>query len=120
MKMYTTVEKGEPNWWWVWYDGNYLSTYEVTHRLNEMTVELEELKEKNKELNIRNLDLISTGVLKYAQAENITINEVDGDYYVRDENLVGDKTIIIINSPDKEFNKKVADLLWGDVFAREV
>ena len=105
--MYTTVEKGEPNWWWVWYDGNYLSTYEVTHRLNEMTVKLEELKEKNKELDI-----------KYAR--DITITELDGDYYVRDENLVGDKTIIIINSPDKEFNKKVADLLWGNIFEREV
>ena len=118
--MYTTVEKGEPNWWWVWYDRNYLSTYEVVHRLNEMTVELEELKEKNKELDIKNLDLISTGVLKYARAENIIINEVDGDYYVRDENLVGDKTIITINSPDKEFNKKVADLLWGNIFEREM
>lgn len=53
MKMYTTVEKGEANWWWVWYDGNYLSTYEVVHRLNEMTLELEELREKNKELDIK-------------------------------------------------------------------
>lgn len=38
-----TVE-GEPTPWRVWYKGEVLSTYQVTHLLNELLDENEELK----------------------------------------------------------------------------
>lgn len=42
-KRYTTVETGKDNHWWVWYDGKALSTYEVTHLLNEYEDNKEDL-----------------------------------------------------------------------------
>ena len=48
---YTTVELYKPNKWGVWSDGKDLSTYEVTHLLNDLTLENEKLKKL--------LDLIS-------------------------------------------------------------
>ena len=50
VKMFTTVEKGEPNWWWVWYDGKYLRTYEVVTLLNEYTLKINDLIKENEEL----------------------------------------------------------------------
>lgn len=44
---YTTVEKGEPNWWWVWSDGNYLKTSEVVALLNKQDELIKDLYETN-------------------------------------------------------------------------
>lgn len=52
-KRYTTVELPKPNNWGIWYDGNYLSTYEVCHLLNEYVdakKENEQLKQDKKRL----------------------------------------------------------------------
>ena len=56
-KRYTTVELPKPNNWGIWYDGNYLSTYEVCHLLNEYVdakKENEQLKSRINELEIIN------------------------------------------------------------------
>lgn len=45
-KRYTTVELPKPNNWGIWYDGNYLSTYEVCHLLNEYV----DAKKENEQL----------------------------------------------------------------------
>lgn len=44
---YTTVEKGEPNWWWVWSNGNYLKTSEVVTLLNKQDELIKDLYETN-------------------------------------------------------------------------
>ena len=51
---FNTVEKGEPNWWWVWSDGKYLRTYEVVTLLNEYTLKINDLIKENQELKKEN------------------------------------------------------------------
>lgn len=45
-KRFTTVELPEPNRWGIWYDGAYLSTYQVCTLLNEYV----EVKKENNAL----------------------------------------------------------------------
>ena len=59
-KRFTTVELPKPNRWGIWYDGAYLSTYQVCILLNEyvdvrneneqLKSILEEMKDKNEEI----------------------------------------------------------------------
>ena len=59
-KRFTTVELPKPNKWGIWYDGAYLSTYQVCILLNEyvdirneneqLKSILEEMKDKNEEI----------------------------------------------------------------------
>ena len=52
-KRFTTVELPSPNRWGIWYDGAYLSTYQVCTLLNEyvdVKKENEQLRETNQEL----------------------------------------------------------------------
>ena len=52
-KRFTTVELPKPTQWGIWYDGAYLSTYQVCTLLNEyvdVKKENEQLKNENKEL----------------------------------------------------------------------
>ena len=53
-KRFTTVELPKPNKWGIWYDGAYLSTYQVCILLNEyvdVKKENEQLKSEIKDLN---------------------------------------------------------------------
>lgn len=53
-KRFTTVELPKPNKWGIWYDGAYLSTYQVCILLNEyvdVKKENEQLKQTNQRLN---------------------------------------------------------------------
>ena len=45
-KRFTTVELPKPNKWGIWYDGAYLSTYQVCILLNEYV----DVKKENKQL----------------------------------------------------------------------
>lgn len=47
-KRFTTVELPKPNKWGIWYDGAYLSTYQVCILLNEYV----DVKKMNEELKI--------------------------------------------------------------------
>lgn len=47
---YTTFERNEPNWWWVWSDGNYLRTSEVVTLLNDQNIIIKECHEVNLQL----------------------------------------------------------------------
>ena len=54
-KRFTTVELPKPNKWGIWYDGAYLSTYQVCMLLNEyvdVKKENEQLKQTNQRLTI--------------------------------------------------------------------
>ena len=54
-KRFTTVELPKPNKWGIWYDGAYLSTYQVCILLNEyvdVKKENEQLKQTNQRLTI--------------------------------------------------------------------
>ena len=54
-KRFTTVELPKPNRWGIWYDGAYLSTYQVCILLNEyvdVKKENEQLKQTNQRLTI--------------------------------------------------------------------
>ena len=54
-KRFTTVELPKPNRWGIWYDGAYLSTYQVCMLLNEyvdVKKENEQLKQTNQRLTI--------------------------------------------------------------------
>ena len=59
VKRYNTVEKGESNWWWVWYDGEYLPTSTVVHKLNDLTDENIKLQAENEVLKSRIKELTS-------------------------------------------------------------
>ena len=70
-KRFTTVELPSPNRWGIWYDGAYLSTYQVCTLLNEyvdvkkeneqLKKRLIKLKEKNAELQEENEKLWCDG-----------------------------------------------------------
>ncbi len=52
-KRFTTVELPKPNKWGIWYDGAYLSTYQVCTLLNEYVdcrIDNETLMQRNNEL----------------------------------------------------------------------
>lgn len=49
-KRYTTVELPKPNNWGIWYDGNYLSTYEACYLLNEQQDEIGQLEKSIEQL----------------------------------------------------------------------
>ena len=49
-KRFTTVELPKPNKWGIWYDGAYLSTYQVCILLNEYV----DVKKENEQLKQRN------------------------------------------------------------------
>jgi len=49
-KRFTTVELPKPNRWGIWYDGAYLSTYQVCILLNEYV----DVKKENEQLKQRN------------------------------------------------------------------
>ena len=52
-KRFTTVELPKPTQWGIWYDGAYLSTYQICVLLNEyvdVKKENEQLKKENKKL----------------------------------------------------------------------
>jgi hypothetical protein len=53
-KRFTTVELPKPNKWGIWYDGAYLSTYQVCTLLNEYV----DVLKVNKQLKQENNDLI--------------------------------------------------------------
>ena len=48
-KRFTTVELPKPNRWGIWYDGAYLSTYQVCILLNEYV----DVKKENEQLKYR-------------------------------------------------------------------
>lgn len=53
-KRFTTVELPKPNKWGIWYDGAYLSTYQVCILLNEyvdVRKETEQLKQQYHKVN---------------------------------------------------------------------
>ena len=55
-KRFTTVELPKPNKWGIWFDGAYLSTYQVCTLLNEYVdcrIDNETLMQKNTELGNR-------------------------------------------------------------------
>ena len=49
-KRFTTVELPKPNRWGIWYDGAYLSTYQVCTLLNEYVDVKKENEQLKKEL----------------------------------------------------------------------
>ena len=55
-KRFTTVELPKPNRWGIWYDGAYLSTYQVCTLLNEYV----DVKKENEQLKkqIERIDFI--------------------------------------------------------------
>ena len=54
-KRFTTVELPKPNRWGIWYDGAYLSTYQVCILLNEYV----DVKKENEQLKLDNKRLLS-------------------------------------------------------------
>ncbi len=66
-KRFTTVELPKPNKWGIWYDGAYLSTYQVCMLLNEyvdVKKENEQLKNNIKEAYENERTQIGKNVLK--------------------------------------------------------
>ena len=55
-KRFTTVELPKPNKWGIWYDGAYLSTYQVCILLNEYV----DVKKENKQLKSENQQIRDT------------------------------------------------------------
>ena len=53
-KRFTTVELPKPNIWGIWYDGAYLSTYQVCILLNEYV----DVKKENEQLKADKQSLI--------------------------------------------------------------
>ena len=53
-KRFTTVELPKPNRWGIWYDGAYLSTYQVCILLNEYV----DVKKENEQLKADKQSLI--------------------------------------------------------------
>ena len=54
-KRFTTVEVPKPTQWGIWYDGAYLSTYQVCTLLNEYV----DVRKENEQLKIIRSDLAS-------------------------------------------------------------
>ena len=54
-KRFTTVELPKPNKWGIWYDGAYLSTYQVCILLNEYV----DVKKENEQLKQREQTLLN-------------------------------------------------------------
>lgn len=74
-KRFTTVELPKPNEWGIWYDGAYLSTYQVCTLLNEYV----DVRKENEQLKqrITELELLNDG-LNYA-LQNIRKIDVEID-----------------------------------------
>lgn len=59
--------------------------------------------------------------LKFAEHEhyNIHLNEDgeygDSEYIIRDMNLIGEKTIVKIQSPNQKLNNILANAVWGKI-----
>ena len=51
-KRFTTVELPKPNKWGIWYDGAYLSTYQVCTLLNEYVDVKKENEQLKSEINM--------------------------------------------------------------------
>ena len=85
-KRFTTVELPKPNRWGIWYDGAYLSTYQVCILLNEyvdVKKENEQLKkdlEENKEL-IQFKEQVFNLINKKLEENEKELNGVDTAMY---------------------------------------
>ena len=72
-KRFTTVELPKPNKWGIWYDGAYLSTYQVCILLNEyvdVKKENEKIRKENQALKDANEGLTGT-IAHYIDEEGL-------------------------------------------------
>ena len=77
-KRFTTVELPKPNKWGIWYDGAYLSTYQVCILLNEYV----DVKKENEQLKqfIKELTTKGTGRIDLASGYSYNVSAVLTDY----------------------------------------
>lgn len=89
-KRFTTVELPKPNRWGIWYDGAYLSTYQVCILLNEyvdVKKENEQLKSTIKEVTellSEEVDLFSDKATEHDINAYVELKELDNKdaYYM--------------------------------------
>ena len=67
-KRFTTVELPKPNKWGIWYDGAYLSTYQVCILLNEYV----DIKKENEQLKEALIELKEIGDYQYARIKELS------------------------------------------------
>ena len=67
-KRFTTVELPKPNRWGIWYDGAYLSTYQVCILLNEYV----DVKKENEQLKEALIELKEIGDYQYTRIKELS------------------------------------------------